>query len=139
MRHDRSAWEGTYNEAEREERVALDDVGGHVSTVMALANETLVALELLAERVLAADEEEKHGDGLRCAQYWWQKQRWERQSNAVALKSVANREMRLYCRGMREQGCRVWSRSSRCLTEESSRWIDAGSEMPGCLFCAGLV
>lgn len=53
----------TYNEAECEERIALDDMAGHVAAVMALADDALIAGDLLAESVLAADEEEEH-DGL---------------------------------------------------------------------------
>lgn len=54
----------TYNEADGEERTALEDAAGHVAAVVALADDALVALELLAKRLLAADEEEEHGGGI---------------------------------------------------------------------------
>lgn len=50
----------THDEAKREEGPALDDAAGHVSAVVALADDALVALDLVAEGVLAADEEEEH-------------------------------------------------------------------------------
>jgi hypothetical protein len=53
--------ERTYDEAECEERSSLENATRHVAAMMALANEALVALEFLAERLLAADEEEEHG------------------------------------------------------------------------------
>lgn len=49
------------NPAKRKPRIALDDIGRHVPTVVALADHALVALDFLAERVLAAHEEEEHG------------------------------------------------------------------------------
>lgn len=48
---------GTHDEAERKPRVALDDMGGIVATVMALAGDALVALDLFAEGMLAASED----------------------------------------------------------------------------------
>lgn len=45
------------DEAERKPRVALDDMGGIVATVMALAGDALVALDLFAEGMLAASED----------------------------------------------------------------------------------
>lgn len=51
----------TYNEAEGEPRVALDDLTGIVATVVALADHALIALNLLAEGVLAARENKTHG------------------------------------------------------------------------------
>lgn len=53
----------THDEAEGEEGSSLEDAAGHVPAVVALAHEALVALELLAEGLLAADEEEEHGVG----------------------------------------------------------------------------
>ena len=52
----------TYNKAERKPRVCLDDLTAPVAAVVALARYALVALDLLAERVLAAREDETHGD-----------------------------------------------------------------------------
>lgn len=50
------------NEAKCEEWAALDDTARHVATVVALADDALVALDLGPEGVLAADEEEEdHG------------------------------------------------------------------------------
>ncbi|KAK5630472.1 hypothetical protein RRF57_006187 [Xylaria bambusicola] len=46
----------TYDEAESKPRVALDDMGGVVTTVVALAGEALVSLDLLAEGVFTAGE-----------------------------------------------------------------------------------
>lgn len=43
--------------------MALDDVTGHVAAVVALTHHTLVALNGLAEGVLAAHEEEEHFGG----------------------------------------------------------------------------
>lgn len=54
----------TYNEADGEEGTALEDAAGHVAAVVALADDALIALELLAKRFLAADEEEEHGGGV---------------------------------------------------------------------------
>lgn len=53
----------THDPAECEPRIALDDIGGHVAAVVALADHALVAGHLLAEGVLAAHEEEEHGEG----------------------------------------------------------------------------
>jgi hypothetical protein len=39
----------------------LENTTGHVSTVVALTDEALIALQFLPERLLAADEEEEHG------------------------------------------------------------------------------
>lgn len=52
---------GTYDEAECEERPSLEDVRTNIAAMSALADETLVAGEFLAEGLLAADEEEEHG------------------------------------------------------------------------------
>lgn len=52
----------TYNEAKCEEWAALDDTARHVATVVALADDALIALDFGPESVLAADEEEEdHG------------------------------------------------------------------------------
>lgn len=52
----------TYNEAKGEEWAAFDDTARHVATVVALADDALVALDFGPEGVLAADEEEEdHG------------------------------------------------------------------------------
>lgn len=52
----------TYNKAKGEERAALDDTARHVATVVALADDALVALDFGPEGVLPADEEEEdHG------------------------------------------------------------------------------
>ena len=59
----------TYDVAKGEERVALHDVAGHVAAVVALADDALVALDVAAESVLAAHEDEGH-DGLRLGWYW---------------------------------------------------------------------
>lgn len=58
---ERRGGEQTHNEAKGKERVALDDPCGHVPAVVALAHDTLVARDLLAEGMLSADEEEEHG------------------------------------------------------------------------------
>lgn len=52
----------TYYEAEGEPRVALDDMAGIVSAVVALAYDAFVALDLLAECVFTAGEDETHCD-----------------------------------------------------------------------------
>lgn len=44
--------------------MALNDVAGHVSAVVALAYHALVAVHLFPEGVLAAHEEEEHGGGV---------------------------------------------------------------------------
>lgn len=49
------------HEAECEPRVRLDDATRVVAAVVALANDALVALDLLAEGVLAAGEYDAHG------------------------------------------------------------------------------
>lgn len=54
----------SYDEAEGEERAALQHAPGHVAAVMTLAGQTLVLWELLADRLLAAHEEEEHVDGV---------------------------------------------------------------------------
>ncbi len=54
-------WTGTYNEAKGEPGVALEHMARHVPAVVALADNALVARDLLAEGVLTADEEEEHG------------------------------------------------------------------------------
>lgn len=53
----------TYDPAKGEPGMALDDVPCHVPAVVALAHHALIAVHLLAERVLAAHEEEEHGGG----------------------------------------------------------------------------
>lgn len=61
----KSSWKGrdgemrrmTYDEAESEPRVALDDMSRVVTAVVALAGEALVSLDLLTEGVLAAGED----------------------------------------------------------------------------------
>jgi hypothetical protein len=50
----------TYNKAKGEERPAFNDSAGHVATIVALADDALIALDLGAEGVLTADEEEEH-------------------------------------------------------------------------------
>lgn len=50
------------NKAKGEERAALDDTARHVATVVALADDALVALDFGPEGVLAADEEEEDHD-----------------------------------------------------------------------------
>lgn len=50
------------HEAESEPRIALDDMAGIVSAVVALAHDTLETLDLLAEGVLTAGEYETHRD-----------------------------------------------------------------------------
>lgn len=57
----------TYNEAKGEPRVGLDDGPGVVAAVVTPADEAFVAFHLLAERVLAAREDDAHGCGLRWA------------------------------------------------------------------------
>ena len=57
----------TYHPAKGEERTALQHAAGHVTAVVALADDAFVAGELLADGLFAADEEEEHG-GLSC---WW--------------------------------------------------------------------
>lgn len=57
----------TYNEAKGEEWAAFDDTARHVATVVALADDALVALDFGPEGVLAADEEEED-HGCRCFQ-----------------------------------------------------------------------
>ena len=52
---------GTHDKAESEPRIALDDVAGVVAAVVAATHDALVALDLLAEGVLAAGEDEAHG------------------------------------------------------------------------------
>jgi hypothetical protein len=51
----------TYHEAKGEEGPAVEDVAGHVTAVVALAYDSLIAGELLAKGVFATDEEEEHG------------------------------------------------------------------------------
>lgn len=52
----------TYNKAKSEKGPALDDSTRHVATVVALADDALIALDLGAKGVFAADkEEEDHG------------------------------------------------------------------------------
>lgn len=62
---------GTYHPAEGEEGAALEHAAGHVAAVVALADDALVAGELLADGLFAAHEEEEHGgrwvDALRAA------------------------------------------------------------------------
>lgn len=48
---------GTHDETERKPRVTLDDMGGVVAAVVALAGDALVSLNLLAEGMLAAGED----------------------------------------------------------------------------------
>ncbi len=50
----------TYDEAKCEPRMALDDMAADVAAVVAPAYDALVALDLLAERVLAAREDDTH-------------------------------------------------------------------------------
>jgi hypothetical protein len=50
----------TYNKAEGEPRVGFDDPAAPVTAVVALADDTLVALDFLAEGVLTASEDEAH-------------------------------------------------------------------------------
>lgn len=52
---------GTHDKAESEPRIALDDVAGVVAAVVAATHDALVALDFLAEGVLAAGEDEAHG------------------------------------------------------------------------------
>lgn len=52
---------GTYNEAEGKEWAALDNVGCHVSAMVALTHHSLIPRNLTAEGVLTAYEEEEHG------------------------------------------------------------------------------
>ncbi len=51
----------TYHKAKGKPRVRLDDVAAVVAAVVATADDTLIALDLLAERVLAAREDDTHG------------------------------------------------------------------------------
>ena len=53
--------EETHDKAESEPRIALDDVAGVVAAVVAATHDALVALDFLAEGVLAAGEDEAHG------------------------------------------------------------------------------
>lgn len=53
----------TYNKAKCEKGPAFDDSSRHVATVVALADDALIALDLRAKGVLAADEEEEDHDG----------------------------------------------------------------------------
>lgn len=50
----------TYNEAKGKPRVRLDDLAAVVAAVVALADDALVALDFLAEGVLATGEDETH-------------------------------------------------------------------------------
>lgn len=50
----------SYNEAKSEPWVAFDDLAVVVATVVALADDTLVALDLLPEGVLATGEYQTH-------------------------------------------------------------------------------
>ncbi|KAF5136606.1 hypothetical protein E5D57_000373 [Metarhizium anisopliae] len=56
------AGSGTYNEAEGKEWAALDNVGCHVSAMVALTHHSLIPRNLTAEGVLTAYEEEEHGE-----------------------------------------------------------------------------
>jgi len=51
------------DEAKGKPRMRLDDVPAIVATVVAPTHDALVAFNLLAERVLAAREDETHGCG----------------------------------------------------------------------------
>lgn len=50
----------TYNPAEGKPRIALDDIGSHVTAVVALADHSLISGNLLAEGVFTAHKEEEH-------------------------------------------------------------------------------
>lgn len=51
----------THNEAKGEPRMRLGDRGRVVAAVVAAADEAVVALDFLAEGVLAAREDDAHG------------------------------------------------------------------------------
>jgi hypothetical protein len=57
--------QSTYNEAEGEPGVGLDDGTGVVAAVVAAADEAFVAFHLLTEGVLAAGEDDAHCCGRR--------------------------------------------------------------------------
>ena len=53
----------TYHKAQGKPRMRLDDAAAVVAAVVAAADHALVALDFLAERVLAAREDDAHGGG----------------------------------------------------------------------------
>lgn len=53
---------GPYDEAECEPRMAFDDMTRVIAAVVALTDKALVAFNLFAEGVLAAGEDETHGE-----------------------------------------------------------------------------
>lgn len=52
----------TYDEAKCEKRTALNNVRCHVSAMVTLTNDALVAWHVAAEGFLAANEEKEHGE-----------------------------------------------------------------------------
>src|SRR5690348_5686960 len=69
-------WE-THNKAECEEGVTLDDTGCPISTMVALADNALVTLDFLSERVFSTNEEEEHradlevSESVDCSLVWF--------------------------------------------------------------------
>lgn len=53
---------GSYNKAKGEPRMTLDDMAAVVATIMALTDDAVIALDLLAEGVFTTREYDTHGE-----------------------------------------------------------------------------
>lgn len=84
----------TNDEAECEPGIGLYDATGHVAAVVALVDHALVALDILAEGVLAAGEEEEHVGGAFCLFLDSRRERARRNDDAESRRRQCRRDGR---------------------------------------------